>query len=136
MRDATGAPDDADDAARAAALDLFGDLARSDYDVLRCTGVQGLGQIGDATAVPLLIAALEDEDEDVRIDAADALGRIGSSEAVEPLLNSLRRDPCGDVKRAAAAALGAMRAVEAAPLLRALVAGRAEDEIAWVFRTE
>ena len=92
---------------------------------------RGLGQIGDATAVPLLIAALEDEDEDVRIDAADALGRIGSSEAVEPLLNSLRRDPCGDVKRAAAAALGAMRAVEAAPLLRALVAGRAEDEIAW-----
>ncbi|MCX7840301.1 MAG: HEAT repeat domain-containing protein, partial [Anaerolineae bacterium] len=71
-------------------------------------------------AVPLLIAALRDEDANVRERAAYALGEIGDVRAVEPLLVALR-DENADVRGRAADALGRIgdvRAVE--PLLVAL----------------
>ncbi len=54
-----------------------------------------LGKIGPAAkeAVPALIAALKDEDKDVRVYAASALGHIGpaAKEAV-PALEAAARD--------------------------------------------
>ncbi len=57
--------------------------------VLRAAA-HSLGQIGNRAAVPALLAALQDEDEesDVRREAATALGLIGDSSAL-PALNAL-----------------------------------------------
>jgi len=74
-------------------------------------------------AVESLIMALEDEDEDIRFEAAEALGRIGDHSAVEPLLIALE-DEDEDVRCAAACALGDMGdPVAVGPLVAAL-----EDE--------
>ena len=53
--------------------------------------VDHLVAIGKSAVEPL-IKALEDEDEDVRYYAADALGKIGDKRAVEPLLGILSSD--------------------------------------------
>ena len=66
-----------------------------------------------------LIQALQEENDDVRLRAADALGEIGDSRAIEPLVQALR-DEDRDVQFEVAEALGMMgeRAVE--PLMQAL----------------
>jgi HEAT repeat protein len=48
--------------------------------------------IGDKRAVEPLIHVLKDKDEDVRMNAADALGTIGDKMAVKPLLNALKEE--------------------------------------------
>ena len=55
----------------------------------RCGGagaVEALGRLGDVRAVEPLLAALRDNDRDVRRAAAKALGRLGDVRAVEPLV--------------------------------------------------
>jgi len=67
-----------------------------------------------------LIKTLKYNDHYVRGFAADALGEIGDSRAVEPLINALK-DPFSDVQYYATRALGEIgdkRAVE--PLTKAL----------------
>jgi len=64
-----------------------------------------LGQIGDVTTVPALVAALEHEHEGVRRTAAQALGRICDTSAVPGLLLALQdRDEW--VRATSAEALG------------------------------
>lgn len=78
-----------------------------------------LSKMGEPATVPL-IQLLEDPDWKVRGAAAWALGRIGSKEAVEPLIKSLLEDENGFVRSGAANALGNIadeRAVE--PLKKA-----------------
>ncbi len=79
---------------------------------------EALGEIGDAAVEPL-IAALQDEDPQVRWVAASALGEIRDARAVEPLIAALQ-DEDSDVRKMTARALGEIgdaRAVE--PLLAA-----------------
>ena len=67
-----------------------------------------------------LIAALKDNDWNVRYSAAEALGRIGGDKAVEPLITALK-DKDNSVRYSAAQALGRIggdKAVE--PLIAAL----------------
>ena len=121
---------------------LIDGLKDSDADVNKFAA-EALGQLGDARAVPLLIAllkdgdvrkaaaeviaefgataveplisALNDEDMGVRAAAADTLGQIEDARALEPLIFALS-DPKSKVCRAAAKALGHFkdaRAVEA-----------------------
>jgi HEAT repeat protein len=66
-----------------------------------------LGRIGKEASVPILLQALEDSHEEVRVAAAKALGQIRSSVAVDPLIRRLR-DSFGHIRRAAASSLGAM----------------------------
>jgi hypothetical protein len=61
---------------------------------------------GFGDEVTVLISALEDESEDVRSDAAKALGDIGDISAVEPLSQVLLEDEEYSVRGAAAQALG------------------------------
>ena len=81
-----------------------------------------------AIAVSDIIRRLDDPDDEVREEAARALGRIGAAEAVEPLIRHLR-DPHSTIRAYAARALGRIgdpRAV--GPLVEALEsAGSAED---------
>ena len=65
--------------------------------------VEALGAVG-TPAVPLLIQALGDWDEDVCRAAAEALGAIGDPQAVPALIQALG-DGWDDVRRAAAEAL-------------------------------
>jgi hypothetical protein len=57
---------------------------------VRWRAAAALGDIGDASAMEPLAAALEDPDKDVRAAADEALGKIGAREHIGPLITSLR----------------------------------------------
>ncbi|NVO58412.1 HEAT repeat domain-containing protein [Rhodobacteraceae bacterium B1Z28] len=118
-----------DTALRDEATRLFSEYAKSEYDVIRLRAIQALTAIG-AKSSPALVEALLDDDEDVRQDAAQALGALGVKEAAPQLLENLIHDPCGEVKLACVTALAELKAADAAPYLRMLVTGRGE-EITW-----
>ena len=81
-------------------------------------GIAPLVLVG-APAVEPLIAALRDENEDVRERAAEALGQIGDARAVEPLIAALR-DKNEDVRRRAVEGLVRSGARSVEPLIAAL----------------
>jgi HEAT repeat protein len=51
----------------------------------RSDAIEALIKLGDA-GVDALATALEDSDSDIRVDACDALGLMGSTRALEPLV--------------------------------------------------
>jgi hypothetical protein len=57
---------------------------------VRLSAVEALGKIGNASAVPVLIKALEDVNWYVRYHAAEALGKIGDHSAVPALIAELK----------------------------------------------
>ena len=63
-------------------------------------------QIEEREAIPLLISLLEDVCPLVRVSAAYALGRNSSKEAVEPLIEVLKKDWNGYVRKGVVWALG------------------------------
>jgi len=69
-----------------------------------------LRQTTDARAVEPLVTALQNENEDVRYTAAEALGKIGDVRAVKPLTAALQD---GEGRRAAAEAIGKIRDAQA-----------------------
>ena len=77
--------------------------------------VEALGAVG-TPAVPLLIQALGDWDEDVCRAAAEALGAIGDPQAIPALIQALGDDESW-VRAAAARALGAIGDPQAVPAL-------------------
>lgn len=85
----------ADRDALARILAASGVIARARVGLVSCRparrqrAAELLGAAGDALAVPALVAALADRDEDVRMAAARSLGRIGAPDAVVPLLDAL-----------------------------------------------
>jgi HEAT repeat protein len=83
-----------------------------------------LGQRAEPSARDALVAALDDEDEQVRRAAADALRKLGPDGNAGAALLA-RYDAEGDpkVRRALASALGAARYEPAAGALRAALAG-------------
>lgn len=92
---------------------------REDYQDVRQTAANILGNFKDETAILPLMYIMNDKDESyrVRLWAADALGKIGSSQAVPPLLKIMDDEDEKSVylKESAAKALGRIddeRAVE------------------------
>ncbi|HZU70780.1 MAG TPA: HEAT repeat domain-containing protein [Ktedonobacteraceae bacterium] len=78
-----------------------------------------LGIIGDPTAVPELLTALDNQgDKVLRREAAVALGRIGGDEAISGLLGALH-DQESFVRQAAATALGRIKNPTTIPNLSA-----------------
>jgi len=87
---------------------------RDDNKWVRRETSGALSKMGEPATTPL-IQLLEDPDWKVRGAAAWALGRIGSKEAVDPLVKALLEDENGFVRSGAANALGNIgdeRAVE------------------------
>jgi len=80
--------------------------------------VEALGAVG-TPAVPLLIQALGDWDEDVCRAAAEALGAIGDPQAIPALIQALG-DDWDAVRRAAAEALVKIGTPAVSPLIQAL----------------
>ena len=64
-------------------------LARDKDADIRQAAAEALGGLGDAAAVPPLIAALKDSDTSVRRQAAEALGQREDRRAVAPLIERL-----------------------------------------------
>lgn len=80
-----------------------------------------LGAALGKRAVPRLIEALQDENQDVAINAATQLGQLGAVEAFEPLLTLLQdQNLPAALRGVAAAALGALRDPRALPILAEL----------------
>jgi HEAT repeat protein len=105
-------------------------VVREGRDVERCAAAQALGALRQEDGIDALLEALQDEDEDVRADAAEALNDIGHPRAGPALLESLVQDPVGEVKLAAAAALGHLKHGAAVRVLRGLVRGR-DGQVVW-----
>jgi len=112
------------------ACHALGRVLREGVDIHRCLAAQALGHLPHHDSVKTLLAALLDEDEDVRTDAAGSLARLAPPEASEQLLESLVGDPCMGVKLSAIDALVRMRQAEVVPWLRLMVKGR-DDTINW-----
>ncbi|MBN2477691.1 HEAT repeat domain-containing protein, partial [Candidatus Micrarchaeota archaeon] len=71
--------------------DHIGDVAASQNNSFRIEVVRALGKIGDPSAGDALIQVLlKDKRRDLRIMAAEALGSIKSSDAVEALIETFR----------------------------------------------
>ena len=88
----------------------------SDDDVIRTASADALGWMGDARAVPTLLAILsaDADHEAVREVAAESLGRLGDPVAVEALIEALGHSSEW-LRRAAATSLGDLgdrRAIE------------------------
>jgi hypothetical protein len=79
-----------------------------------------------AIAVSDIIRRLDDPDDEVREEAARALGRIGAAEAVEPLVRHLR-DPHSTIRTPAARALGRIGDPRAIPRLVECLEEPSED---------
>ena len=115
-------------------LDELTEKARSADADDRYEGVKHLkdGAPQHAEAIPLLIAALSDQDEGVRWVATDGLSRFGSAAAkAVPKLTELLRDRSPMVRAGAAHALGTMgtAAVPAITDLSAEAAGDGDPEV-------
>ncbi len=81
-------------------------LGEGDSDA-RAISAKALGVLGDASVVPALQRACDDESARVRAEALTALGTIGDAEALPTLLKGLE-DGNSQARHAAAQALGAL----------------------------
>jgi len=99
-------------------------------DVHRCLAARASGRIAAPASVQPLIAALLDEDEDVRTDAAEALLELADPRAGQQLFENLLGDPCTEVKLAAIGTLAKLQDKKIIPWLQRMVRGR-DEEIVW-----
>jgi HEAT repeat protein len=88
---------------------------------VRAVCLDALGLLGTTGSVDRIARLLrEDDNLDVRIAAAAALGRLGSRPALDPLVGALHRGP-GVLRAAAARALGELGTAAAVPALTELL---------------
>ena len=79
--------------------------SKHEEEEIRQSAITALGQIGDATTVPILIQALDDQHKKIRMQAAVSLGKIGDPSAVSSLIKALD-DQSTQVRINATIALG------------------------------
>lgn len=87
-------------------VESLGMLLDNGDEVDRCYACRTLGVLGDNRVTAKLTERLRDEDIDVCVDAAEALGRLGVPDTISTLVESMYKDPDGDVKVAIVEALG------------------------------
>src|SRR5687767_15343541 len=83
---------------------------------VRAHAADDLGETGDAKAVPLLVEALYDESQFIRMAAARSLGRLADKKAVPALIEALE-DPMFIVRQNALWALGEIGDPSAIPAI-------------------
>jgi HEAT repeat protein len=91
--------------------------------VLRRRAAYSLGVLSAKDAVDTLAAALYDPSKDVRLEAVDALGKIGTDAAGEALRGALDSSVTPDMTGAVIDALGRMQYKPAAPALVSIYDG-------------
>lgn len=110
---------------------VIGQYLKHDDALIRCAAAKALRAKGDVGAAPAMVAALLDEDPDMRTDAMEALVRCARPEDAATILHSLEGDPIKEVKIFAIEALTRLEEPKAVPLLRALAKDRAANRVAW-----
>ena len=103
----------------------FEDAKTDDPKVRRYLALS-LGRMGDRRAVPAMIRALDDPDDETRIFAILSLGALGDTSGVAPLiLQAESADP--GIRKAAGHALGLLRDDRALPVLRGMLNAHQPD---------
>ncbi|MBT3308833.1 MAG: hypothetical protein HOL04_08040 [Gammaproteobacteria bacterium] len=110
---------------RTQTLNALTHLLETGDEADRCYVSQALGKLADQTENTLLssklLPYLRDKDIDVCVDAAATLGKLGGDKVTDSLLESLEKDPDGEIKTAIARALGELGDLNAVPgLIRVL----------------
>ncbi|MEX0875857.1 MAG: HEAT repeat domain-containing protein [Phycisphaerales bacterium] len=92
-------------------IQLYVDGADDPDPSVRAASIRALGRHGDPEHAPLIIRGLADGDDFVRVEAARALQRVHSEDAIEPLIRRIEEanESNIDVRAAAADALGQYR---------------------------
>ncbi len=67
----------------------------------RCCALKVLMEVGDASLVPLITPSLQDNSDNVRMEAVRALGKLGGPLAVKHLVQTARKDRAAFVRREA-----------------------------------
>jgi len=98
---------------------LVEQLGRDDLDTRRAA-VTALGRIGDARAVPALIALLDGGDRELMVPVAGALARLGDPRAFEPLVRLLGDEDL-PVRHAAIGALNSIGHPDMAARMQILI---------------
>ncbi len=98
-------------------------------EVDRCYAAKTLGNLKSKNATSALLKHIRDDDIDVCIDAITALGKIKEPSAIPVLLESLEKDPDGDVKLAVTESLANYQSNEAIDLLLKIAQDRPENMI-------
>ena len=98
---------------------LVEQLGRDDLETRRAA-VTALGHIGDARAVPALVALVEGGDRELLVPIAGALARLGDARAFEPLVQMLGDEDI-KVRHAAIGALNSIGHPEMAARIERLV---------------
>ena len=106
------------------AIESLIQVLSSDDSSHRCYAAQALGRMRCSQAVSALVERLRDEDIDVCLDAAIALGDIGSESGVLGLLESFNNDPSGEVRSIIAEALNKISSKESVEALLSAVKER------------
>ena len=104
-------------------LKQYMDMARDDRDPsVRSMAIRALNRARDKRSIPIFLAALEEKNDSIRLEAAKALANIPDPTAVAPLIRHLDNpDENVDVRIACADALRMYRTAEVAQaLVRAL----------------
>ena len=112
---------------RQQAIDSLCRLLATGDEADRCYVIRSLGVLKATSAIEPLIERLRDEDLDVCVDAAGALGLLGDPRAIPQLLESLEKDPDGEVRSAIVEALGLVGGQEVVPALLDIAANRPEN---------
>lgn len=96
-------------------------------EVDKCNASRALGSIGAIEAIGDLASRLRDEDIDVCIDAAEALGKLNAASVVPQLVDSLKNDPDGELKTTIVKTLGEIQDPATIPVLIELAECRPQD---------
>jgi len=100
-------------------IETLREVLERENSLSRCSAVRALEKMeaGDRQSISKLIDALHDNDPDVCMDAARALGNLNIEDALLPLIDILRNDPHGEVRIEAVTALGKIRSKKALDVL-------------------
>jgi len=85
---------------------LIYEMETNENPQIRGTCARILGDKGDRTALPNLLGAVDEEDENVRYEIISSIGDFRDKDSLEILIKVLLNDPCAKIRAEAAYALG------------------------------
>lgn len=101
-------------------------LIESRHAQVREAAAIALGKVGSQRSVPILVAGLDDAEENVRWFAVEGLRKLGATQAVPRISELLEKDGSAQVREIAASTLGELGQPAGVPALRAALDDRSE----------
>ena len=109
------------------------EAARSEHAEIRVAAISALGDqiqsLQDNEAQELLVASLQDINEEVRAEAATLLGKLQDPEVATPLLCSSLRDSCPQVRKNSALSLMKLEATDGLAALKETHDNERENDV-------